>query len=276
MKNLLIIIIISCNLFAQTEVILPKNEYLIGDKIEFYIQRPNILYDKIVIVCDTTLIANVNYRSLNDKIAINFGIFKPGKYQLTFQIQYIYNNKIIYFNNYKLPEIKIFPIKVDTNFNIKDIKNPDFNFMDIIMLIFITLTIVIIIILFIKIKNNKNKAKYRRLKSYYHIAVEEITKIQKQKYNENNYKIYYQRFVDIIREYIQNQLDIKALNMTSYEIIDEVNQKLGDQTITSYLNEFFQYSNEIRYGNQIPNDDVKTKLFILAGYILDIINKKHK
>ncbi|HOJ37002.1 MAG TPA: hypothetical protein PLP99_03490 [Ignavibacteriales bacterium] len=276
MKNLLIIIIISCNLFAQTEVILPKNEYLIGDKIEFYIQRPNILYDKIVIVCDTTLIANVNYRSLNDKIAINFGIFKPGKYQLTFQIQYIYNNKIIYFNNYKLPEIKIFPIKVDTNFNIKDIKNPDFNFMDIIMLIFITLTIVIIIILFIKIKNNKNKAKYRSLKSYYHIAVEEITKLQKQKYNENNYKIYYQRFVDIIREYIQNQLDIKALNMTSYEIIDEVNQKLGDQTITSYLNEFFQYSNEIRYGNQIPNDDVKTKLFILAGYILDIINKKHK
>lgn len=271
MKYIVTYLVFLSSLFFAKEIVQLGDRYYIGDRIVFYIKKPSTIYDSIVAKYDASVIEDLSIKDTTDFIKINFAIFKEMHFNLEMKLLFYYRGAIVYDQDYESNEIEIITPDIEDNNKIKDIVEPKLKILPIVLIILLLGIIVIVVIM--KKKGKFKTKKEKRYKSNYLKAIAKINELQSKKYTYANYKEYFQELVDIIRSYINEELSIDTFNMLSSEITKKVIEKHNNKNLEAYLNEFFQIANYIKFSNDIPSDETKTKIYILAGYILDTINK---
>lgn len=274
MKYIISIFVFLASLIYAKEFVQLGDRYYIGDRIVFYIKKPSTLYDSIVAKYDASVIEDLIITDTTDFIKINFAIFKEIPFNLEMKLLFYYRGAIVYDQDYESNEIEIITPDVEDKDKIKDIIEPKLKMLPIVLSMIIIFFLVGIFIILRLIKKGKFKSKKgKHYKSNYLKAVAKINELQSKNYSYDNYKEYFQELVDIIRTYLNEELNIDTFNMLSSEITKKVIEKHNNKNLEANMNEFFQLTNYIKFSNDIPSDETKTKIYILAGYILDTINK---
>lgn len=283
--KILIYFIFTINLFAfDVNYQLKKNDFLIGESNEIKVFLPILYrYSEIKIKVDTNKIKILNSHFFNNSNIITckiiFSVYLPGQYITNFKFIIYDNNIILDSLETENIEFNVLPLKVNLNENPKDIKDPmnlEFSYLH-----YLIISTVLLIILFsvyffinkIKLKNKKYSLE-KKFNSPYHNAINKIIHLQAVDYDKSSYREYFQQFVDVIREYLMDELGINTFQLTSFKTIKEVQKFINDENLNKYLIDFFMRADIAKFSNEIPDTNIKKQMFYLAANILDIINKR--
>ena len=292
MKKIFLLLILNSGiLFAQSanfdksiqiETQVDTTVFKIGEKIDFYIkvssdnnynirfsEKPNFLPFEVLDSFNQDTISD------NDKISIlkKYSLinFEPGEFWIPPQ-------RILFNNSIKLSDsllIVINDVEVDTVkqnlYNIKPIIPVRRNYTNILSLIFFLLLLLSAIWYFLKNRSKENLHNYSiDKKSFYEIAIHRINKLSNiSPKNQNEFKEFYTNLVDSLREYLESQFQIPAMESTSGELLIRIkvfsenkkynieNKRLKD------LEKLFSKSDLIKFAKSLPSknelaNDIKT------------------
>ncbi|MCR5313933.1 MAG: hypothetical protein K6E54_09935 [Bacteroidaceae bacterium] len=166
------------------------------------------------------------------------------------------DNKVFKAKNLAL---KVITFDVDTLhpekiFGNKDVMSPPFDANEWILMIWLSFIVVIItaILLYVGIRLKDNKPIIKRIKLKQHIAphkaaMKKIEKIKEEKiWQSEDSKEYYTKLTDTLRQYIKERYGFNATEMTSYEIIQQLEQ-INDQEAIGELRELFQTADLVKF-----------------------------
>jgi hypothetical protein len=283
--KILIYFIFTINLFAfDVNYQLKKNDFLIGESNEIKVFLPILYrYSEIKIKVDTNKIKILNSHFFNNSNIITckiiFSVYLPGQYITNFKFIIYDNNIILDSLETENIEFNVLPLKVNLNENPKDIKDPmnlEFSYLHYLIISTVLLIILSSVYFFInKIKlKNKKYSLEKKFNSPYHNAINKIIHLQAVDYDKSSYREYFQQFVDVIREYLMDELGINTFQLTSFKTIKEVQKFINDENLNKYLIDFFMRADIAKFSNEIPDTNIKKQMFYLAANILDIINKR--
>ncbi|HOP50785.1 MAG TPA: hypothetical protein PK887_09210 [Ignavibacteriales bacterium] len=283
--KILIYFIFTINLFAfDVNYQLKKSDFLIGESNEIKVFLPILYrYSEIKIKVDTNKIKILNSHFFNNSNIITckiiFSVYLPGQYITNFKFIIYDNNIILDSLETENIEFNVLPLKVNLNENPKDIKDPmnlEFSYLHYLIISTVLLIILSSVYFFInKIKlKNKKYSLEKKFKSPYHNAINKIIHLQAVDYDRSSYREYFQQFVDVIREYLMDELGINTFQLTSFKTIKEVQKFINDENLNKYLIDFFMRADIAKFSNEIPDTNIKKQMFYLAANILDIINKR--
>lgn len=246
LKNIIVLILVIAFVQSNAQIVnvdaaLDTNVMLIGDQVGFKIRLripesgtfrwPSLadtLPEKIEIVkkskIDTTLLGD-GYMNIEQTLTLT--AFDTGYYVIK-PLQFFYgdDNNSVETEPYLL---NVFTVEVDTSLSIKPIKGPiaaPLTFAEILPWAIAALIIMIIlggsIYYYNSRKNNQPIVikKPRPKLPAHRIALDELEKLKTEKlWQKDQVKAYHSRLTDILRIYIEDQFNIAALEMTTWETI---------------------------------------------------------
>ncbi len=161
-------------------------------------------------------------------------------------------------------------INVDTSASIKDIKSPiefPMTFDEIVPYIIYTLiAIAIIIIAVVLFKRYKNKPKEEIIRYDASIpadleAIEALKNLENQKlWQSSHYKEYYTKLTDILRTFVHRRYQVNSFEMTSDEIMRELESKEVPLDAFNMLKGIFQLADLAKFAKMEPiaNDNTNS------------------
>ena len=87
----------------------------------------------------------------------------------------------------------------------------------------------------------------------------------KELWQKGEIKLYQSELTHIIREYIENRYEIKALEMTSYEILDAVPQEVNKEKLRNIL----QIADMVKFAKADPPIDIHSRFMEMAFTIVE-------
>ncbi len=282
---LFICIIASFSVVSQEVAVITKidtNSILVGDQINlkiivnspinFGVNFPvfsDKLTDNIDIVgqylIDTNYSQDKKMISLSKRILITS--FDSGSFKIpAFAVQFLKSGDT---NVYELYSdsllLNVNTLVVDTTLAIRDIKAPlvaYFTFSDFLPFILGGIGLIVIIILSVyfyqKYKNKKNNiVQIKKSKIPPHKkALHEFESLRQKKLWQNDrIKEYHSELTDILRNYLEDQLKIQALEKTSDEILGEFEKIIPDKNLYKMLYDILTLADLVKFAKQLPLPD---------------------
>ncbi len=301
-----ILLFFANNLNAQTAAAaLDTNTILIGDQINlnlsftspasykvFWPLLNDTITDKIEIIekskIDTSFSKNKKQLFLTQKIKITS--FDSGYYAIPpFKFEYKkVNDTITHFKETNTLLLNVQTIPVDTTKVIKDIKAPleaPVTFKEILPWLLAAVAAILITLLIIYYIRKRRKAepllklRARPKRPSYEIALEELEKLKERKlWQSGKIKEYHTALTDIIRNYIDSRFSIHAVEMTSEEILDSVNEAKIDEDAKSKLRQLLVLADLVKFAKEHPlpeehNLSLSNAIDFVKKTILTVENK---
>lgn len=125
------------------------------------------------------------------------------------------------------------------------------------------------------IANRKRKEKAEQTKALPteppHLkAIRELEALHNQKIWQNNkHKLYYTRLTDILREYLLGRYEIRALEMTSDEIMDAVKGITLSAKNSADLNKILRLADYVKFAKHIPTPEENEEAYYAAYYFVE-------
>jgi len=156
-------------------------------------------------------------------------------------------------------------VKVDLSKEIKDIKpilDEPWTFMEILPYILIGLGIILLILLAMYIYNRKKQHKpifslpeKPKLPAHV-IALQKLDMLKDKKlWQSGNMKEYYSELTDIIREYMEGQMNFGAMEMVSDDILSELQDRELDENLYKDTQEVLQTADLVKFAKVKPLAD---------------------
>jgi hypothetical protein len=262
-----------------------SNNVLIGDhiKLNIELEYPSDLkvtwpaiadsLDKIEIIERTSPIIERTQQSIKEKTTFTLCVFDTGTYVIPpFNFTYrkipqagppVDTTELSASTN-PIP-IFVHGVGVDTTAEIKDIKPPLSVPITLAELLPYLIGIVILGLLilaiyyFVKRKKNVVAEIYNTPKRPAHeIALEALQSLESEKlWQRGEVKLYHSKLSDIIRTYIENRFNILAMESTTYEILEDLNRKNINGSLTHNLQEMLTTADLVKFakGQPLPNEN---------------------
>lgn len=101
-------------------------------------------------------------------------------------------------------------------------------------------------------------------------AIRELEALHNQKIWQNNkHKLYYTRLTDILREYLLGRYEIRALEMTSDEIMDAVKGITLSAKNSADLNKILRLADYVKFAKHIPTPEENEEAYYAAYYFVE-------
>ena len=179
--------------------------------------------------------------------------------------------------------IKVNPIKVDSNGDIKDfapVLGPERKLLDYVpdwvtslwwVWVLLLIAATLLYAYFKWWRKGKNPLKrVKKRKPPYEEAVERLNLLKsKQLWQNGREKDYYTGLTDILREYIDRRFGINAIEMTSSEIIDALKNNSETQLVNDQLSEILAIADFVKFAGQRPLADDNERSFQRAVNFVD-------
>jgi len=297
MKKIFLILILNSGiLFAQSasfdksihiESQVDTTSFKIGEKIDYSIkislennydikfsEKPNFLPFEVLDSFEADTINDTDKFSIIKKYSlINF---EPGEFWIPPQ-RILFNNSIKYSDSLL---IIINDVEVDTVkqnlYNIKPIIPVNRNYTNILTVILSMLIILSIIWYYIKNRSKENLVNnLNNNESFYEIAIKRINKLKTiTPKNQNEFKDFYTNLVDSLREYLEFQFQIPALESTSSELLirikvfsDNKKYKIENNNFKD-LEKLFSKSDLIKFAKSLPSkNEVSIDIKTISSFI---------
>jgi hypothetical protein len=272
------------------QVALDTNQFLIGDQLYLTLNMeyskeisgslpflPDTVF-KIVEVLDSFSIDSV---VLHDKIKLSrrflITSFDSGMHIIP-ELPFIFTFQGITDTMTSMPFVfNVHTMNVDTATTILDIKPPintPLNFKEVLPYLYIgfgVLLLIVAIVFFILYKTKKKVFFFEKpVEPPHRIALRELDLLKDEKlWQKSEYKIYYSRLTDIIRQYIEARFLINAMEQTTDETIDAFERtKLLDRATFEQLQWLLQTADLAKFAKQIPLPDENDKSMKIAYHIV--------
>jgi hypothetical protein len=268
-----------------------KSVYLIGDyiKITFEINYDKNSEIKLPSVKDS--IKQLEYIKTNvpekkeEKNRIHFRqTFTFSKYEPdTIDISGLYvlfkNRKAAEYKELKANSIRLIvkSYPVDNSKEIADIKKPvtiPFNWALLILILILASVLSFVIIYFWKKYKSQHQAavqtKIIKLPNY-QIALNSLAELEEKKlWQKGKIKEYHSEITEIIRTYFENEFNFKALEMTSFEIIQQLKSLDKAENIIDLVNEFFANADLVKFAKFQPMPSINEMMMKQA---VEVVNQ---
>lgn len=155
--------------------------------------------------------------------------------------------------------MKVFDFDIDTTniekiFPNKDVMDPPFEWAEWRVVIWLSIIAVIIalILIYVAIRLKDNKPIIRRIKLKKHVAphkaaMQKIEHIKEEKLSQSeDSKEYYTQLTDTLRQYMKDRYGFNATEMTTFEIIQNL-QKVNDPEAIEELRELFETADLVKF-----------------------------
>ena len=162
---------------------------------------------------EDTILDNENFSIIKKYSLINF---EPGEFWIPPQ-RILFNNSVKYSDSLL---IIINDVEVDTVkqnlYNIKPIIPIKRNYTNILTVIFFILLLLLVVWYLIKNRSKENwQSSFKANESFYEIAIKRINKLKNiSPKNQNEFKEFYTNLVDSLRQYLEFQFQIPAMEST--------------------------------------------------------------
>ena len=176
---------------------------------------------------------------------------------------FIVNGDTVWSKSLSLKVIQ--PYQIDTASNqiadIKPILNPPFNWMGFFQIVLLVLTIVIIIVLAVYLirKLIHKKPVFANTTPEivlppYELAIQKLNEIKQQKlWQQNRAKEFHTELTDVLREYIEKTFGISGLEMTSEEIISNLNHlRFESKSAYTALQQILKLADLVKFAKWSP------------------------
>ena len=170
--------------------------------------------------------------------------------------------------------IRFLSVKVDTTKPIKDIKpimEEPFTFWDYLPYIIIVLAVIGLIILGFWLWKKYYKKKERTELDYdpsippHILAKEALLQLQHEKlWQKGEIKLYHSRLTDILRTYIERKYEFAAMEMTTSEILNELENRKFDKELSSALKKILELADLVKFAKYHPLPDENATSMTLA------------
>ena len=191
----------------------------------------------------------------------------------------------IYSNSLGL-KISTYPVDVETKefFDIKDVVKPPFVIWDYAMIIGIIIGIILLAFVGWFFYNvNKGKRSLNMFKKTdepklppHVIAINELNRIKDQKlWQQGLNKQYYSSITDVLRKYIEERFRTRAMEMTSGEILAEIQHRNEVDPVYENLKQTLQLSDFVKFAKYQPLPD-ENELSIKNAYLFVDQTKKEE
>lgn len=121
----------------------------------------------------------------------------------------------------------------------------------------VIVALLVLLILYLKRRKNNQllfKAKPKPLPSPDVEAISKLKKLRLERlWQSGKVKMYYSALTDIMKNYIKRRFDIDAPEMTSDEIITELNDKLINKEVMNKLKDMMQLADLVKFAKQKPS-----------------------
>jgi hypothetical protein len=262
-----------------------SNNVLIGDWIKLYIEAeyPNNVklnwspisdsLGKLEIVDRTSPTVERTDRTIKEKVTLTLAAFDTGTHAippLNFTYRKIQqtgqpvDTTELSASTNPIP-IFVHSVGIDTTAEIKDIKPPlsvPITFADLLpYLIGIVIVGLFIFAIYYFVKRKKKAVAeiYSAPKRPAHeLALEALQSLESEKlWQRGEVKLYHSRLSDIIRMYIENRFNILAMESTTYEILEDLNRKNINGSLTHDLLEMLTTADLVKFakGQPLPNEN---------------------
>lgn len=166
---------------------------------------------------------------------------------------------------------------VDSAFSIKTVMNPAYTFEDWKPLIYLSvlITLLTLILIYVIVRIKDNKPIIRRIKLHPRVAPHKLAmqKIEQIKQDElakgNDPKYYYTELTDTLRQYISDRFGFNAMEMTTSEIIEHLEES-EDKTAIDELHELFMTADLVKFAKYVTEINENDRNLITA---VDYINQ---
>lgn len=172
--------------------------------------------------------------------------------------------------------ITIHTIAVDTSKEIRDVKNPITVPYDYLVLLYWILgALVVLAIIYFIYKKFFTKKKIREEKKIFIPnwlrALNLLTELSAQQlWQKGEVKEYHSQITGIIRNYFEEEFQIKALEKTSFEIIEDLRNVSRARTILIVTEEFLSNADMVKFAKFIPMPQVNEEMMKQAINIVEL------
>ncbi len=171
-------------------------------------------------------------------------------------------------------------LSVDTlNTTIYDIKAPIETplllgevqgYIEIVLLAGVVLAAIIYLIANRKRKEKREQTKALPTEPPHLKAIRELETLHNQKIWQNNkHKLYYTRLTDILREYLCGRYEIRAMEMTSDEIMEAVKDITLSAKSSADLNKILRLADYVKFAKHIPTPEENEEAYYAAYYFVE-------
>ena len=260
-------------IFAQNpvEVAIDTTNIRIGEQIEYKIsvdKQENVIFPKLILdsLKKVEVVEELKIDTTETKYIKKYLLtsFDSGRYVIPRQQVYINTKK--FFTDSLL--IDVATVKVDTLkqklYEIKSIKDQPIVFDDYKSYLWILLTILALILLYyyFVFRNKKEKIAQENLTPPYELAMQRLGELDgKMLWQKDKIKLYYIELTDIIRTYIERELNIPALESTTDELMETIRDfnkiktlDLPKETVLN-LQKLLQEADLVKFAKHKPMSD---------------------
>lgn len=191
----------------------------------------------------------VRYLSGKDTLKLMNPLFSTTAFRNDSSIKTVYSNSIIF---------NIKSVKVNVQEEIKDIKSPkDLTSIDwltyVVILFFLIITAGGGYLLYKKYKR-KDATEDIEILPPYLIALRRLEDLDKKELHlKGKFKDYFSELTEILRKYYEDIYFFPALEMTSFEIINELKNKNITEKLITKSNHIFNISDYVKFAKRIPD-----------------------
>ncbi|PJA96213.1 MAG: hypothetical protein CO129_07680 [Ignavibacteriales bacterium CG_4_9_14_3_um_filter_34_10] len=275
----------------DTKLTTDKSVYLIGDyiKLTFEVNYGKNVEVKLPAVKDSikqleyikkgSTLKEEDNSGIHFKQTFIFSKYEPDTIEISsppilFKIKGSTEYKKLSTNTVKLI-INSYP--VDNSKEIIDIKKPievQYNWGALILILFVIIVLFVASIYLWKKYKNKHQtetqAKIIKLPNY-QVALNSLAELAEKKLWQNGkIKEYHSEITGIIRKYFEDEYGFKALEMTSYEIIEEMKTQKFIDKIIGLVDEFFANADLVKFAKFQPMASVNN---LMMNQAYEIINQ---
>lgn len=169
-------------------------------------------------------------------------------------------------------------LKVNSQADIKDVKQPikiPLDWKTILLWAFIIILVIGLIVWGVLYYRKKQAAKKGIIKVIekkpYEAALESLKELEaKQLWQKGQIKTYHSELTDIIRRYFENRFYIRALEMTTSELIQQLNQVKDAREILDTTSAFLNNADMVKFAKYIPMDRVNEEMMEQAYSIVNV------
>lgn len=123
------------------------------------------------------------------------------------------------------------------------------------------------------LKRQRNRPLFGRpavLEPAHVTAIRELEKVHSQKlWQSGRHKQYYTRITDILREYLERRFGIKAMEMTTDEIVERIGELAVSDAYTRKLAELLQTADFVKFAKFVPDADRNEMLYNDAYFFIE-------
>jgi hypothetical protein len=277
---------------------LDSTEMLIGDRMTAHFKM--VLNDKDRVVSITP---SEPFDSLANFEVLNKGEWKNGRVnyyrdiaftvwdtglykipQLTFTVQFSNGEVQTFQSNPVLLTVKN-PKDWDKAMElepIKDIQKEEWTFTEDVLPILMIVGAVILLavvgwFLYKKLKNNPDKQAIQRLiiQPPHIVAVEKLAVLKnKNLWQNGETKEYYSELSYILREYLEKQFNIPALESTTDELMSILSKRQLSDNLLENMQDLLQTSDLVKFAKVTPPDNVHDKFWYYASEVVEVTKPK--